>query len=161
MTKKAVVDHEGNEFRSIIDMCRYYGVPYERYRDRIKKYGWSDEHALTKPVGEYGTNKLGRPKGSKNRKNANNKSARTVSGPVKDHEGREFKSLYAFAKFYGLAYNTTYKCYRRGDDIEKIIGEAASRKTGQPFAYKSDLYSEPSKEDKAAHSEFVLLTKEW
>ena len=50
------IDHYGNEFSSIIEMCKKYNVSYNRYSRRIG-IGWSIEEALTIPrnmyIGEY------------------------------------------------------------------------------------------------------------
>ncbi len=54
--RKPCVDHLGNPFHSIIDMCKTYGISYNRYNRRIS-IGWTKEEALTIPrnmyIGEY------------------------------------------------------------------------------------------------------------
>jgi len=40
-------DHTGREFRSISEMCGFYGIPRTTYLDRMRN-GWSQEDALTK-----------------------------------------------------------------------------------------------------------------
>lgn len=39
-------DHEGNEFKSIKDMCKWYNITTDKYRRRISR-GWTLEKALT------------------------------------------------------------------------------------------------------------------
>jgi len=43
------MDHEGNQYDSIKDMCDYWDVNRDTYSDRIRK-GWSVEEALTQRV---------------------------------------------------------------------------------------------------------------
>ena len=46
---KAIQDHEGNWFATIVDMCDWYGINKETYKSRIR-IGWSLEDTLTTPV---------------------------------------------------------------------------------------------------------------
>ena len=53
MNKKStmkVMDHEGNVFSSIAEMCRHWGVGVNTYNHRMKVKGFSLEEALTTPV---------------------------------------------------------------------------------------------------------------
>lgn len=45
-----VIDHYGNEFNSIADMCEFHHIPYDVYKARVYKYHWSMEKALNTPV---------------------------------------------------------------------------------------------------------------
>ena len=40
-------DYQGNEFKSIIAMCEYYGITYQTYIGR-KRAGWELKDILTK-----------------------------------------------------------------------------------------------------------------
>lgn len=44
---KKCIDHLGNEYPSLLAMCRHYGIHRMKYKNRIK-LGWSQEDALTK-----------------------------------------------------------------------------------------------------------------
>lgn len=46
---KAIQDHKGNWFATIVDMCDWYGINKETYKSRIR-IGWSLEDTLTTPV---------------------------------------------------------------------------------------------------------------
>lgn len=46
---KAIVDHEGRVFRSIVEMCEFYNIGYRVFLRRIER-GHSIEEALTMPV---------------------------------------------------------------------------------------------------------------
>lgn len=46
IVKQPCVDHEGNEFSSINDMCKHWNITRQLYSSRIK-LGWSVEKALT------------------------------------------------------------------------------------------------------------------
>lgn len=50
-------DHKGNSFLSYNQMCKYWGIDFNVFRDRIGKLGWTLEEALTIPksysLGEY------------------------------------------------------------------------------------------------------------
>lgn len=49
-TAKVSVDHLGNKFPTIKDMCEYWNVTVSAYKGRIKA-GWTLEEALTTPIG--------------------------------------------------------------------------------------------------------------
>ena len=76
---KKTTDHEGNEFSSIIAMCRYWGITRDVYEGRIKM-GWSLEDTLTIPVGS--------------------KSLRRIT--IIDHKGNEFPSITAMCKHWNI-----------------------------------------------------------
>lgn len=44
---KRIIDHEGNEFPSIKEMCKHWGITLSMYNSRVNKCGWSLEKALT------------------------------------------------------------------------------------------------------------------
>jgi hypothetical protein len=50
LKEKPCIDHEGNMFPSIKDMCGHYGIKPETYTRRMNVYGMTKEEALTKPI---------------------------------------------------------------------------------------------------------------
>lgn len=80
-TKKSannkVCDHEGREFKSIKALCEHYGISRYVYKHR-KKRNWSLEKILTTPMGQ------------------------TCGHVIIDHEGREFESIEALCRHYGI-----------------------------------------------------------
>lgn len=79
---KSTVDHLGNEFSSMKQMCRHYGVSYSLYANRIR-LGWTVERALTTPaLGNFGhIEKIG----------------------VEDHLGNKFKSQKEMCEYWGIS----------------------------------------------------------
>ena len=48
---KRIIDHEGNEFPSIKEMCKHWKITLSMYNSRVNKCGWSLEKTLTtKPL---------------------------------------------------------------------------------------------------------------
>lgn len=47
--KLKVEDHLGNKFQNVMEMCKFYGVKYDTYYQRLQR-GWSKERALTTKV---------------------------------------------------------------------------------------------------------------
>ena len=81
-------DHEGNEFKSVAEMCRHWNITACAYAGRRKK-GYSVEESLTMPK-------------------------RTGPGkPCKDHKGNSYPSQTAMFK----AYNTNYTVYHYRHDV--------------------------------------------
>lgn len=48
--QKPQIDHNGNAYSFITEMCNTYNIKLETYQRRIKVYHWSVEKALTTPV---------------------------------------------------------------------------------------------------------------
>lgn len=46
---KAIVDHNGQEFKSIVEMCKFHNIGYRVFLRRLER-GHSMEEALTMPV---------------------------------------------------------------------------------------------------------------
>ena len=44
-------DHLGNKFKSMVDMAKFYSIPYSTFYDRLKRRKWDLERALTTPDG--------------------------------------------------------------------------------------------------------------
>lgn len=49
---KESIDHLGNVWPSLTDMCNYYKIPSDTYLKRISR-GWTKEKALTTPVNRH------------------------------------------------------------------------------------------------------------
>jgi hypothetical protein len=49
MSKVKATDHLGNEFSSVMAMCKHYGVRRQLYYKRML-LGWTQKMALTTPV---------------------------------------------------------------------------------------------------------------
>ena len=92
---KKVKDHLGNEYKSISEMCRHYGITFASYEHRIES-GMSLEKSLTTPVRE------------KHKK-------------CKDHLGNEFNSVAEMCRFHKIDSNL-FKCRKRlGWDLKDIL----------------------------------------
>ena len=48
--EKEIIDHLGQKFPTIQEMCEHWGIEYQRFYYRIHNYKWSLEKALTEPV---------------------------------------------------------------------------------------------------------------
>ena len=72
-------DHLGNEFKSLTDMCKHYGIGIQTFRMRMR-YKWTLERALTQ------------------RKRCFKK--------CKDHLGNEFKSELEMCRYWHITLST-------------------------------------------------------
>lgn len=94
-TMKKVKDHLGNEYKSISEMCRHYGITFASYEHRIES-GMSLKKSLTTPVQE------------KRKK-------------CKDHLGNEFNSVAEMCRFHKID-NNLFNCRKRlGWDLKDIL----------------------------------------
>ena len=75
---KACVDHLGNKYSTIKDMCKTYGINPETYSRRFNVYHMSVSEALTRPVKRNG-------------------GVRCY-----DHRGRSYKSRTQMCEHYGI-----------------------------------------------------------
>lgn len=92
-----VTDHLGNKFRSKLDLCEFYNIPYHAYLNRINS-GWSQKKAITTKFEE-----------------ANIEESRT------DHLGNQFESVEEMCKHYEIT-RTLYKGrIRQGWTKEKAL----------------------------------------
>ena len=89
---RVVVDHLGNEYRTIKDLCQRYGIRPDTYCQRRKR-GWSLEETLT-----------GRAK-----------------QPVKDHNGKTYDCMQTMLKEYGLDRKTYKARLSLGWSLEEIL----------------------------------------
>lgn len=91
---KQCIDHKGNTYKSIVEMCRAYGITDTCYKFRIKYLGFSQKDALEKPMQDK---------------------------TVKDHLGNTYKNTAEMAKAYGLNSNALKHRLRSGWTIEKAL----------------------------------------
>ena len=81
---KTIIDHEGNEFSSVSDLCEYWKIGRSTFNARIKN-GWSQKDALTTPCAKI---------------NSMKKQEWT------DHLGNKYESLNAMCKAHGITHHT-------------------------------------------------------
>ena len=93
---KVFKDHFGRKFETATDMCRYHGVSYSLYLNRLKS-GKSLEEAL----------------------NPHNKEKYI------DHLGNVFNTQKEMCAFHGVSENTYYQRLRAGKTIEEALCKAA------------------------------------
>ena len=89
------VDHTGREFRTLSDMCAFWGVTPSRFRAHRAK-GATLEEALT--LAPYNHGKI-----------------------CRDHTGREFPSIAAMADAWGLSRHTVYTRLLRNWSLERVL----------------------------------------
>ena len=90
------VDHEGNQFNSLQEMCDHWGIKKSTFLNR-RQHNWSIKECLT-----------GRPSISQN-------------GKIKDHLGNEFNSATEMIKHYNVKPNTGLARLKRGWSIEEAV----------------------------------------
>ena len=97
LSKKECKDHLGNIYSSIADMCRFYKLTPDAYKQRIKS-GWSIERALTEPTDRYS---------------------------CKDHLGNAFSSEKEMCKFHNIDYKMYFARTRNmGWSVERALTES-------------------------------------
>lgn len=94
-------DHLGNTYASKTAMCEAYNISHTVFFARVR-LGWSLEQALTTPVNNQPTN----------------------SKSIKDHTGKEFKSVSAMCKHWGIKQNTYNARIKQGWSVEKTLTTA-------------------------------------
>ena len=90
-----VKDHLGNEFKTLKEMCRHYGVEWGTFVNRQEKH-WTLKQCL-----------LGKDKS------------------VKDHRGKEHPSLKALCEAHGVSYGRIRYRVRNGWSIEDALNLGA------------------------------------
>ena len=95
--KKPCVDHLGNNFGSISDMCEHYGITYQVFRHR-QYLGWELKNILTRPIGKT-----------------------RIGKQIVDHKGKTYKSLTDLAKSYNISYSKLDQRLRAGWTIEEAL----------------------------------------
>lgn len=91
-----IKDHKGNEYKSIGQLAKAYGLSYNVLNSRLSS-GWDIERALTTPVKEVHT------------------------GPIQDHEGKVYNSFKEMALNYGMEPSYLKKRLSRGWSLEKAL----------------------------------------
>lgn len=95
MPKKiSVTDHLGNQFESIGQMCKHWGVAPNTFKHRINKMGWSMGKALTEP---------------------------TTKDKYIDHLGNEFPSIYKMAEYHGYDPGLVFHRLKRGWPVKDAL----------------------------------------
>lgn len=155
---KQVIDHTGREFINEVEMCRCWGIDYNRFVGRIRR-GWDIEKALTLPLQKS----CGKPKSCKDHlgneyKSANERSKKynINSGTVKyrlqnkwdledaltkektygggrackDHLGNEYRSIKEMCLFWNIDRGIVYQRLRAGWSLERALTEQNLRVTG-------------------------------
>ena len=96
--KGCVVDHLGNEFKSLSQMLKHWGISLATYYNRTHKEGLSMEEALTKPI------------------------AKTYSfQEVTDHLGNSFPTKSEMSAHWGISKSTFDGRLRRGWSLEEAL----------------------------------------
>ena len=140
---KIYIDHVGNEFETVFQMCAYYKVSESKYRSRMAN-GWSQEEALTgvrkkKQI----TDHLGNVFDSKfdmcqfygireslfnARLNAGNTLEEALLGveddgelTTEDHLGNKYKNVSQMCKAYGLRMDVYCHRKKRGWSLEEVL----------------------------------------
>ena len=91
-----VMDHLGNRFKTISDMCEHYGIGVETYRARLK-YGWDLERVLTTPVSKHQSYCI-------------------------DHRGNKFESEAEMCKHWGVTQSAFRgRFFRGGCSLEEAL----------------------------------------
>lgn len=100
MAKRDCVDHLGNSYPSVRDMCRHYGVAFDTYYSRLHN-GWTLKDTLTK-------SKVGGTRGR---------------GAIKctDHEGNVFESRIEMANYWGIDIMVLNKRQRLGWSLKRAL----------------------------------------
>lgn len=149
LEKKACKDHLGNEYESLGEMCRAYGIIRQTYRKRIN-YGWSIKDALTKKVkaskrmaytdhlgNEYATlsvmcdaygvtrtlfaSKIRRGWSVKDALTLDKQHAGSKGKICTDHFGNEYKSISKMCRSYEIDINLYYSRMSAGWDKERAL----------------------------------------
>lgn len=95
------VDHLGQEFVSIGEMCRHWGISEKVYWSRKRICKWPLDRILTEPVHEA------------------DDTANAVA--VEDHLGRPFKSISAMCRAWKIGLSTYRERRKRGWSIERAL----------------------------------------
>ena len=96
---KAIEDHEGNKFDSVVKMLDYWGIESPSVYYNRRRSGWTLEEALT-----------------------------GVHITAQDHEGREFNTVRAMTAYWGIDVNAYYGRIRNGWTQEEALTGIRKRK---------------------------------
>lgn len=103
-------DHLGNQFNSVEEMCKHYGITKVLYKGRIRRK-WTKERALTTPIAD-GKDFEGRVVPEEDRT---------------DHKGNVFNSRIEMVKFYECELAHFYHRMRKGKTKDEILRECEDR----------------------------------
>ena len=104
MPRKKCVDHLGNQYNSILDMCRHYNIEYRAFRARLKS-GMSLADALTKPLPMY-----------------------TIDKVCMDHKGNKFNSAIEMCKHYNIDYAVFKRRMRLGWSLQRALEQPVQKR---------------------------------
>lgn len=105
---KTAKDHTGQEFGSIQDMCKAWGIDYTLYANRVA-HGWDTGRALTEPIRE-----------------------RSGTVPATDHLCRTFPSVTAMCREWGISPGVYKERLREGMDTEEALTMPNRPQEGRP-----------------------------
>lgn len=97
-------DHLGNQFKSVSEMVKYYGIPRPTYISRLK-LGWSLEEALTVPSIKDG---------------GNFKATNSLEG-LEDHLGNRFNNKSQMARYWGISPAQLHSRLSQGMTLEEAL----------------------------------------
>lgn len=97
LKRSLVLDHLGNEYTSVDDMCDYYKVSKDKFLARIK-LGWSLDKALTVEVNVSAHGQI-----------------------AKDHLGNVYRSMDEMCKKYGITKNKLNYRLRAGWSLKDAL----------------------------------------
>lgn len=112
MTKRSVVDHKGNVYNNVLEMCNAYNLKKVTFYHR-KKSGWSLEECL------WGRESY-----------------------VEDHVGNRFSTLKDMCKYYGLSASLYTARLKRGFTVEEALlggGKYVEDHKGNRFATLKEM----------------------
>ena len=115
----ACVDHLGNVFDSLTEMCEFYGISLNTYYSRINLYGYTLEETLTTPINK--------------------------GKPCTDHKGNKFPNIAAMCKYWGIDYSLYNRRASYGWSIERILEKPKQ----QHIRYCIDHMGNEFKDEKA------------
>ena len=120
---KPCTDHLGNQFKSVSDMVKHYGIGADVFYYRCRA-GWTLEQCLT-------------GKGLKGNGN--------ITKPCTDHLGNQFKSVSDMVKHYGISDAVFYYRFKAGWTLEQCLtgkddsGKPCTDHLGNQFKSVSDM----------------------
>lgn len=102
--RRVIKDHTGRVFKNTTEMCRHWGIPLIRFRNRVNHGKWSLEEALT-------TGKRVQIHASPNRKGI----------ACADHKGRTFESYKAMCRYWHIPYMTFMNRRKNGWSLKSAL----------------------------------------
>lgn len=152
---KHAIDHLGNEFKSIKEMCKHWNTTYNNLNIRLRR-GWSLKDALEQPIkdihaGKYVEDHLGNKFNTYKEmceywgikyhvfkyRIQNWDLQRALETPirekdsslvVKDHLGNRFKNKREMCEYWGISHETYYKRLKRGWTLKETLETKTNRK---------------------------------